>query len=258
MIEFQLTLAGALSVAAFACFRQLPDVGDGSIEEATPVPHTTGPGQDRWAILYAFRDPEFCRYMGIFFLFSLGNLFYSGIVPAFFARDLGYGYIQATMFIHVLPATVGFLAGGRLSSWFDKTSVWRSYALVALLWGLDPLLLAIAPFSWPVLALARIVRGPATVGSIVLAYYTGVHFFARPGRDTSCYMAAFVLVNGLARLVAPSATAVLASHLSHRMILFCGAAGVLTASALFLYAGRRSTAARPSYSGPFEPVSPRS
>ena len=104
--------------------------------------------------------------------------------------------------------------------------------------GIGPLLLAVAPFSWPVLVLARISRGPATVGSMVLAVYTGVHRFARPGPETSCYMSVIFLVNGLARLIAPSATAIVAGHLSHRAILLSGGMAVLTASSLFLLAGR--------------------
>jgi MFS family permease len=230
MIQFQLGLAGVLSLAGFVCFWQLPDRGDGSLEEAAPAsrPETLLDN------LRALRDPRFCRYLAIWFLFGFSNLFYMGIVPAFFGRDLGYGYVQATLLIHVVPAFVGFLTGGRFTSWFDRASIWRSYAAVALLWGLDPLLLAIAPSSWVVVIAARIIRGPATVGSMVLAYYTGVHAFARPGGDTSRYMSVLLLVNGLARLLAPTTTALVAGHLSHRMILLLGGIGVLTASALFL------------------------
>jgi hypothetical protein len=160
-----------------------------------------------------------------------------GIVPAFFAHDLGFGYVQATLLIHIVPAVTGFLAGGRLTAWFDRTTIWRSYAVTALLWGLDPLLLTMAPLSHVALVAARISRGPATVGSLVLAVYTGVHRFARPGPDTSCYMSALFLVNGLSRFLAPTAAALLVGHMSHRAILFCGSMGVLSASALFLLAG---------------------
>lgn len=246
MIHLQLTLAGLASLAAFLCFRQLPDLGDGSEVEARPGLKTS-PAASRsvWrfrfdaASLAPFRDRRFRWYMAIFFLFASGNFFYSGIVPAYFARDLGLGYLQATLLIHVVPAVTGFLAGGRLTAWFDRTSIWRSYAVVALMWGLDPVLLALGGSIWPIVALARIVRGPSTVGSMVLAYYTGVHSFAEAGPETSCYMAAFVLVNGMARLIFPTAAALAAGHISHRMILLAGGMAVLAAAGLFLASDAR-------------------
>jgi hypothetical protein len=258
MIHLQLTLAGLASLAAFLCFRQLPDLGDGSDVEARPVlkpgPAVSG---SMWrfrldaASLAPFRDRRFRWYLGIFFLFSAGNFIYSGIVPAYFARDLGLGYVQATLLIHVVPAVTGFLAGGRLTAWFDRTSVWRSYALVALMWGLDPVLLALGGSIWPIVAMARVIRGPSTVGSMVLAYYTGVHSFADAGPDTSRYMAAFVLVNGMARFIFPSVAALAAGHISHRMMLLAGGMAVLAAAGLFLASDARwpDTAARRGSTG---------
>jgi hypothetical protein len=227
----QLTFAGLASIAAFACFRQLPDRGDGSEEEATVSEEVEGPY--RLPSLAPFRDGPFRRYMAIFFVFGFSNLFHSGIVPAFFAKDMGLGYVQATLLLHIIPNLSAFLAGGRLTAWFDRTSVWRSYSLVTLLWGLDPLILATAPFAWPAVIAARIARGPATIGSMVLCFFTGVHSFARPGGDTSRYMAALFFVNGLARLLAPSAAAFLLAYMTRRSILFYGGLGVLAASVLF-------------------------
>jgi hypothetical protein len=246
MIHLQLTLAGLASLAAFLCFRQLPDLGDGSEVEARSGLET-GPAASGsvWrfrfdaASLAPFRDRRFRWYLAIFFLFSSGNFIYSGIVPAYFARDLGLGYFQATLLIHIVPAVTGFLAGGRLTAWFDRTSVWRSYALVALMWGLDPVLLALGGSIWPIVAMARVIRGPSTVGSMVLAYYTGVHSFAEAGPDTSCYMAVFVLVNGMARFIFPSVAAVAAGHISHRMMLLTGGLVVLAAAAMFLASDAR-------------------
>lgn len=246
MIHMQLTLAGLAGLGAFACFRQLPNHGDGSIEEALPEGHTGGRSFD-WqqisASLAPLRDQRFRRYLAIFFLYCCGNLFYMGIVPAFFARDLGFGYVQATLLIQIVPAVTGFLGGGRLTAWFDRTSIWRSFSVVALLWAVDPVLLAMAPY-WPVIAFARIIHGPAMVGSLVLSIDTGVHAFARPGPDTSRYMAVVFMVNGLARFLAPTAAAMVAGHLSHRMILFCGGFAILTASAFFLRADRERTPMR--------------
>jgi hypothetical protein len=246
MIHLQLTLAGLASLAAFLCFSQLPDLGDGSEVEARPglepgTPTAASGRRFRFdaATLAPFRDRRFRWYLAIFFVFASGNLFYSGIVPAYFARDLGLGYFQATLLIHIVPAVTGFLAGGRLAAWFDRTSVWRSYGLVALMWGLDPVLLALAGSIWPIVALARMIRGPSTVGSLVLSYYTGVHSFADAGPDTSRYMAAFVVVNGLARFIFPSLAALAAGHISHRMILLTGGLTVLAAAGLFAAADAR-------------------
>jgi hypothetical protein len=233
MIRLQLMVGGLVYCGAIACIRQLPDRGDGSPLEADPasVPQAAG----WWRLsLEPLRDPSFRMYLLAFGTFVFSNLFFMGIVPVFFAKDLGMGYVQATLLIHVLPAIMGFLAGGRLTAWFDKTSVWLSYGVVTLLWGLDPLLLATGGSWWPSLILARVCRGPAMVGSIVIAVFTGVHSFARPGPDTSRYAGAQMFVNGMGRLLAPIATAMLSGYISHRSILLAGSIGTLAASALFV------------------------
>ena len=235
MIRLELTIAGLAGLGACLCFRQLPGHGDGSLEEAAPESGAKARPFD-WrqvtASLTPLRDRLFCRYLAIFFLYCCGNLFYMGIVPAFFARDLGFGYVQATLLIQIMPAVAGFVGGGKLTAWFDRTSIWRSFAVVAVLWAVDPVVLAIAPY-WPLIVLARIIHGPAMVGSLVLSIDTGVHVFARPGPDTSRYMSMVFLVNGFGRLLAPSATAALSGHLSHRMILFLGGSMILLAGTLF-------------------------
>jgi hypothetical protein len=107
MSQMQLVLAGFAGMAAFACFRQLPDHGDGSAEEAIPS-RDEGYG---WVTFSPLRDRMFRRYLAIFFVFGSANLFHSGIVPAFFARDMGLGYTQATLLIHVIPNVCAFLSG---------------------------------------------------------------------------------------------------------------------------------------------------
>jgi MFS family permease len=238
MIRLQLTLGGLVYLGALVCIRQLPDKGDGSPLEADPalvVQHGTP-----WRLsLEPLRDPAFRMYLAAFGTFVFSNLFFMGIVPVFFAKDLGMDYVQANLVIHVLPAIVGFVAGGRLTAWFDRTSVWLSYGLVTLLWGLDPLLLATGGSWWPALILARVCRGPAMVGSIVIAVYTGVHSFARPGPDTSRYAAVLMFVNGLGRLLAPIAAAMITGYVSHSTILLIGSVGTLAASAKFVAGHRR-------------------
>ena len=179
--------------------------------------------------------------MGVFFVFAFGNLFQQGVVPAFFARDVGLGYVQATLLIHVIPSIAAFLSGGYLTAGFERVSVWRSYSLVTLLWGLDPCILA-ASSAWPPLILARILRGPATLGSMVIAFFTGVHSFARPGGATSRYMAAHFLVTGVARLTAPAAAAFALAYCSRRSIMLFGGLAILIASAMFWWYGRSGPA----------------
>jgi hypothetical protein len=89
------------------------------------------------------------------------------------------------------------------------------------------------------LALARMRRGPATVGSMVLAVYTGVQPFAKPGADTSRYTAALYFVNALSRLFAPLLTAQLSlHHVPNRTILLIGGTCVIASSFCYFAGGR--------------------
>ena len=237
IIHLEITFAGLACLAAFACFWRLPDHGDGSEAEAVP---TSDLERDfSWASFRPLMDYRFQRYLAAFFVFAFANLFHQGVVPAFFARDMHLGYVQATLLIHIIPNLAAFVSGGHLTAWFEGTSVWRSYALITLLWGLDPLILAVAYFSLPAVIVGRVARGPATLGSMVLTFFTGVHSFARPGRNTSRYMAALFLVNGVARLIAPSAAAFALSYVSRRSIILCGGLGILVSSALFWWNSKR-------------------
>src|SRR3984893_16174798 len=146
-IRLEITLAGLVCVAAFLCFLRLPEFSDGSVAEAVSVDDPSV-GIVR-ATLTPLLDNRFRRYLFAVFAFSFANLFYQGVVPAFFARDLGMGYVQATTLIHVAPNLTAFLSGGFLTSWFEGASVSRSYALVTCLWGLDPVIVAAIPFFWP-------------------------------------------------------------------------------------------------------------
>lgn len=244
MIRFQLTLAGLASLAAYTCFNQLPDLADGSIAEATPATELKDPGL--LAGLAPLRDARYRRFLTLFFVFGFWNHFHAGVIPAFLARDMALGYVQATLLLHIIPNLAAFLGGGRLAAWFEGKSVWRSFSLVTLMWGLDPLLLAGAPALWPAVIAARILRGPAVLGSAVIVFFTGVHAFARAGADTSRYMAALCFVNAFSRLLAPTASAFMLAYLSRRSIILFGALGVLAASALFRWNDTGQQAGKPS------------
>jgi hypothetical protein len=247
-MRIEIMVAALACASAFACFLCLPNRGDGSAAEAIP-PDDPGADSVR-AALAPLRDKSFRRYLGIFFIFGFGNLFHQGVIPAFFARDMGLGYVQATMLIHIIPNLTAFLFGGHLTMWFERTSVWRSFGLVTLLWGLDPFLLATATSVWPAMILARILRGPATLGSMVLSFFTGVHSFARPGGDTSRYMAAQFLCNGLSRLLAPMAAALALGYLSRRSTILCGSLFILASSAMFWWQDGRTPVLTPSSQDP--------
>jgi hypothetical protein len=237
-IQIEITLAGLTCAAAFTCFSRLANNGDGSEAEAACA--EDAPPGFGGATLAPLRDKWFRRYLAAFFVFGFGNLFHQGVIPAFFARDLSLGYLQATLLIHVIPNITAFLSGGYLTSWFERTSVWRSYSVVSLMWGLDPLILCAFPTVWPAWFVARAIRGPATLGSMVIAFFTGVHSFARPGGATSRYMAAQFLINGTARLLAPTAAAFALAYLSRRSIIFYGSITILIGSAMFWWYGRQN------------------
>ena len=241
-IRVEIALASLACATAFCCFWQLPDHGDGSETEASP--RTKLDGGFRQANLVPFLDRRFRRYLAVFFLFAFGNLFYQGVVPAFFARDMNLGYVQATLLIHIIPNLTAFLSGGYLTAWFERTSIWRSYAVVTFLWGLDPFILAIASAFLPAVIAARMARGPATLGSMVISFFTGVHSFAQPGGATTRYMSALFLVTGIARLTAPATAAFALSYLSRQSIIFYGSLAILASSALFLWNGRKEPNAR--------------
>ncbi|WP_263352903.1 MFS transporter [Acidicapsa acidisoli] len=245
LIRIEIGFGGIVCAAAFLCFRMLPDHGDGSGAEADAVDDPQTPPLQ--AALSPLRDKWFLYYLLCIFVYSFSNLFYQGVIPAFFARDLHFGYLQTALLIHIIPSIAAFFCGGFLSTWFERTSIWRSFSLVALLWGLDPVIVAAAPYSWPMLILARCLRGPATLGSMVISFFTGVHSFARPGGNTSRYMAAQFMVNGVARLSAPLVAAFALAYLSRRSIIFYGGLGILGASALFLAPDKRSTVCADSH-----------
>jgi hypothetical protein len=237
-IRLEIVLGGIACAVAFLCFHMLPDQGDGSDAEAEAV--DTRHDSSLRAAAAPLREKWFVYYLAGIFIFSFANLFHQGVIPAFFARDLHMGYLQTAVLIHVIPSLAAFLSGGLFSSWFDRTSIWRSFSVVTLLWGLDPIIVAAAPWTMPSLVMARCLRGPATLGSMVISFFTGVHSFARPGANTSRYMAAQFLVNGIARLVAPTTAAIALAYWSRRSIILYGGLGILVASVWFWAADGRS------------------
>jgi MFS family permease len=235
-IRAELTLAGILALMACACFRMMPDFGDEQISLAADTDSRTL-NKPAWRgfirdLTVPLEDRHFRYYLVAFFIFCCGTLSYAGIVPAYFARDLDFGYVQATLFLHVIPAIMAFLLGGRFAAFFDRTSVWRSFSIVTLLWGLDPLLIALLP-TLPILLIARTLRGPATVGGMVLSAFTGVLAFSNSDANTARYASFQFLVNGVARLFAPLVAAMLSTQVARSTILIYGGALVLLASAAF-------------------------
>ena len=101
-IRVEIALASLACVTAFCCFRQLPDHGDGSDTEASPRRYRRWRFRQR-KLLPRGWTAAIRHYLAVFFLFAFGNLFYQGVVPAFFARDMGLGYVQATLFTTSFP-----------------------------------------------------------------------------------------------------------------------------------------------------------
>jgi hypothetical protein len=200
------------------------------------------------ALLLVREDRRLHQYLFSAALFGFGGLLYVSFIPASLTRDHGCGYLATAMLLHVLPATVQWLTVSPLCKWFDRVNTWRSWSVVRLGWGLDPILLALAifisPLALPLVIAGRILRGATMGGSWVLWWQTGIHQFAPPGEDTTRYMSLQVFINGLLRLFAPLAGMLMLQLGSRSAALLMGGSIVLI-SALHAHLCARREASNP-------------
>ena len=229
MIRLQMILAAALSAAGFLVFRTIRlDEIRNSDDSRTSQPI-------REALHIAKTDGRFARYLLIGGLYSLGGMLFAPFLPVLFSSRLKCGYLASTLFLHVQPGILAFAATAWIGGHIDRSNPWATWRWIRLGWGLDPVLLAVAPglavFS-PAGALAlvftaRSFRGLVMGGSWLLWWQVGVCHFAPPGADTTRYQGMALFVNGLARLTGPIIGALLLHLASIEIVLLAGGGIVL-------------------------------
>ncbi len=188
-------------------------------------------------------DARFLRYLVGCFLFGVGALTYDPILRAYFSHELGLNYTQTVLLADVIPSVCSVLTIHRLGSWLDRTNPLRAWAAIRFTWGLDPIILALAPaFPVPAVAaaaVARLLRGSVMGGSWILWWQLGTNYFARRRELTSAYMGLHISLNGAQRVCGPPLGAILGGLLSRRAVLLVGGLLVLCSA---LHAWRQARA----------------
>jgi MFS family permease len=235
VIQAILLTAAALQGCAYIAFSMIrvqadsAQLGDGD-EEAQDLPTFV---QSTTSTLR--QDSRFLRYLAGCFLHGVSALTYDPIVRAYFSSEFGLNYTQCVMLVDVLPNACSVLTVRRLGAWFDRTNPLLAWAGIRVAWGLDPLLLALAP-SWPagsvgIAALGRLSRGSVMNGSWILGWQLATNYFASRRELTSVYMGCYLTVTGVQRLVGPPLGALMVGLMSRREALFI--AGVLVIVSAF-------------------------
>jgi Major Facilitator Superfamily len=233
-IRIVFATAAVLQTIGFAALSMIRVVPDFSGEAVDGEPGGLAAIGAMFAALR--RDIPFLTYTGGCFLYAFGGLMYEPLVRAYLAKDMGLNYTQCVVLADVLPSLVSVLTLERLGAWLDRTNPLLAWSIIRASWGIDPLLLAIAPF-WPsaaimIAAVARIFRGGVMNGSWVLWWQLGSNYFAKRKDMTSVYNGLLFSLNGVQRIGAPSLGAYLSAAFSRREVLIIGGCLVLL-SALY-------------------------
>jgi len=245
MIRLQVVTAGLLSVVSFLLFGRIRVQKEPSPDEARTA---DGMGATvRRAATILGRDQRFRQYLYSAFFYAFGALVYVAYVPALLVKDLHLGYLPTALLTHIVPSLLAFITTGAWGRWFDRTNVWRAWSWIRTGWGLDPVLLGLAPFvamASPLGALAlatagRLSRGSVMGGSWVLWWQIGVTHFAPPGGDTTRFLGIILFLNGLTRALAPAFGAWLLGYTSRAGTLLVGGVIVLGAAAHAAWRARR-------------------
>ncbi len=242
MAPLLMVLAGLLSLASFACFRQIHVDETSAQLQGVSRPNTAQSLRETFAILT--HDHRYRRYLVGCFLDGFFQMLYFPLIWIFLSQDLGFGYVGCNALMHALPALAAFAATGWLGQLFDRTNPWIAWGGVRCLWGLDAILLAATP--WLALAfppalllapiLGRLARGSVQGGWWILWWQIGVTFFAPVGGATSRYMGIMVFLNGLIRFSASAAgMALTALAVSPQTLLILGGAGVMVSGCYSFY-----------------------
>jgi MFS family permease len=224
VIQMILAAAAALQIVGYLAFSMIR-------VQADPAPPDGEQAQDLGTFVQSTastlgQDARFLRYLAGCFLHGVSALTYDPIVRAYFANEFGLNYTQCVMLVDVLPSACSVLTVRRLGAWFDRTNPLIAWAAIRVAWGLDPLLLALAP-AWPagalwIAALGRASRGSVMNGSWILGWQLATNYFASLRELTSVYMGCYLTVTGVQRLVGPPLGALMADLLSRREALSIG------------------------------------
>jgi len=226
-IQTLIALAAVAQAGAFLAFNQIRARPD----EPAPEPEAAGSARARESLAVMFRDRRFLRYVGGTLLFGVGGMMYVPYVAAYLARDLGLGYAQCVLLGDAVPSVVSILTLARLGAWLDRTNPLLAWALIRLSWGLDPLVMALAPF-WPPGAFAiatsgRLLRGLAMNGSWVLYWQLGTNYFTNRRDLTTVYMGLNTSMTGVLRIIGPLLGSGMTALTSRRGALVVGGTVVL-------------------------------
>jgi hypothetical protein len=111
-----------------------------------------------------------------------------------------------------------------------------AWTFIRIAWGLDPLLLALAPAapagSLAIVSAARISGGGVMNGSWILGWQFATNYFARRQELISIYMGCYLNVTGVKRLLGPSLGGLLVGLLTRRGVLFVGGFFVMVSAYL--------------------------
>jgi hypothetical protein len=181
--------------------------------------------------------------MIIGFIYAFGGLTYVSFLPVLLDRELHFGYLACSIYLNVLPDLMSAIGTGIIGRWTDRVNQWKAWAWIRLGWGMDPILLACAPFAASVFSpaahiltsTARISRGIVSGSSWILWWQVGVAHFAPPGEDTTRYQGMLLFINGFARILAPATGAWLLHNGSMTGVLLLGGSLVLLSSLLSLF-----------------------
>jgi MFS family permease len=221
----------ACGYLAFALIRVRPDSVVGG-EEIRP----TWRAMLSSATATLRRDSRFLCYLAGCFVFGLGALTYEPIIRAYFSKEVHLNYRQCVVLVDVLPSVCSVLTLRPLGAWLDRTNPLIAWTAIRILWGLDPILLALAP-AWPAEALgvaivARVLRGVVMNGSWILWWQLGTNYFASRAELTPVYAGMHISLNGLQRICGPPIGAGLTAVLSRREVLAIGGLLVLVSAYL--------------------------
>ncbi|NLX53740.1 MAG: MFS transporter [Planctomycetaceae bacterium] len=242
MASLLMVLAGLLSLASFACFRQIHV--DETWEQLQGASRPDIAQSLRETLVILTHDHRYRRYLAGCFLDGFFQMLYFPLIWIFLSQDLGFGYVGCNALMHAIPALAAFATTGWLGRLFDRTNPWIAWGGVRCLWGLDAILLAATPWlaqAFPpalllVPILGRLARGSVQGGWWILWWQIGVTFFAPVGGATSRYMGIMVFLNGLIRFSASAAGMVLtALAVSPQTLLILGGAGVMLSGCYSFY-----------------------